>query len=111
LTNLRTEIRAAFERPARELRGQKWQYATGTSGTILALGAALRLGLTTEEARKNQAAQPVETEKQPRQLHELPGLKRCRFDQGRDHSMAKNSFELVGCGVGVSITIAILIVG
>jgi exopolyphosphatase/guanosine-5'-triphosphate,3'-diphosphate pyrophosphatase len=61
LSNLRTEIRAAFERPARELRGQKWQDATGTSGTILALGAALRLGSMSEEARKGQAAQPVET--------------------------------------------------
>ncbi|HLE62316.1 MAG TPA: HD domain-containing protein, partial [Pyrinomonadaceae bacterium] len=71
LTNLRTEIRAAFERPARELRGQKWQHATGTSGTILAVGAALRLGSMSEEARKNQAAQPVETEITLPQLSQL----------------------------------------
>lgn len=62
LTNLRNEIRAAFERPARELKGQKWQQVTGTSGTILAIGATLRQQLTTEEVRKNQAAQPIETE-------------------------------------------------
>ena len=37
LSNLRNEIRAAFERPARELRGGRWQQATGTSGSILAV--------------------------------------------------------------------------
>src|SRR4030095_1221968 len=42
LSSLRNEIRAAFERPARELRGGKWQQATGTSGTILAVGETLR---------------------------------------------------------------------
>jgi hypothetical protein len=31
-----------FERPARELKGAEWQYVSGTSGTILALGLALR---------------------------------------------------------------------
>jgi exopolyphosphatase/guanosine-5'-triphosphate,3'-diphosphate pyrophosphatase len=62
LSNLRNEIRAAFERPARELRGGKWQQATGTSGTILAVGAALRSQLLSEEVRKSQGAQPVEAE-------------------------------------------------
>lgn len=60
INNLRSEIRAAFERPARELRGQKWQQATGTSGTILAVGAALRAASISEAERKNQAAQPAE---------------------------------------------------
>jgi exopolyphosphatase / guanosine-5'-triphosphate,3'-diphosphate pyrophosphatase len=32
------EIASALERPVRELRGVRWQSATGTSGTILALG-------------------------------------------------------------------------
>lgn len=40
---LRSEIRAALERPARELRGASWRHATGTSGTILAIGETLRL--------------------------------------------------------------------
>jgi exopolyphosphatase/guanosine-5'-triphosphate,3'-diphosphate pyrophosphatase len=40
---LRLEVRAALERPAREMRGAKWHRATGTSGTIIALGEALRL--------------------------------------------------------------------
>ena len=42
LRALREEIRAALERPRRELRGLKWQQTTGTSGTILAIGEALR---------------------------------------------------------------------
>ncbi|MEK6334172.1 MAG: Ppx/GppA phosphatase family protein [Acidobacteriota bacterium] len=40
---LREEVRAALERPARELRGTRWQKSTGTSGTILAIGTSLRL--------------------------------------------------------------------
>jgi len=62
LSSLRSEVRAAFERPARELRGAKWQQATGTSGTILAVGATLRSRTTTDAQRKNQAAQPADAE-------------------------------------------------
>ncbi len=62
LTNLRHDIRAAFDRPARELRGRKWQQATGTSGTILAVGAALRSRTTSDAERKTQAAQPAGAE-------------------------------------------------
>ena len=61
MSNLRNEIRAAFERPARELRGGEWQQATGTSGTILALGAALRASVL-NEAGKDEGAQPAEAE-------------------------------------------------
>jgi exopolyphosphatase/guanosine-5'-triphosphate,3'-diphosphate pyrophosphatase len=42
LRALREEVRAALERPARELGGASWQRTTGTSGTILAIGEALR---------------------------------------------------------------------
>ena len=56
---LREEIRAALERPARELRGARWQQATGTSGTILSIGEALRLRALTDEERKTQGAQPA----------------------------------------------------
>ncbi len=59
MTLLRNEIRAAFDRPARELRGRKWRQATGTSGTILSLGSALRAKNT---ERKDQAVQPVDSE-------------------------------------------------
>ena len=62
LSNLKNEIRAAFERPARELRGGRWHRATGTSGTILAAGVLLRSRVTTDTERRNQSAQPAETE-------------------------------------------------
>jgi exopolyphosphatase/guanosine-5'-triphosphate,3'-diphosphate pyrophosphatase len=42
LQNLRDEVTAAFENPAREMRASSWNIATGTSGTILAIGEALR---------------------------------------------------------------------
>jgi len=35
------EIRAAVERPARELHDCRWDHVTGTSGTILAIGSTL----------------------------------------------------------------------
>ena len=59
LRALREEVRAALERPSRELRGARWQQATGTSGTIAALGTALRLRALTELERKTQGAQPA----------------------------------------------------
>ena len=62
MSNLRNEIRAAFERPARELRGMKWQQASGTSGSILAVGATLRSRTSSDTDRKNQPAQPAEEE-------------------------------------------------
>jgi exopolyphosphatase/guanosine-5'-triphosphate,3'-diphosphate pyrophosphatase len=57
---LREEVRAALERPARELRGASWQRATGTSGTIIAVGEALRA----RDARHKpeQGAQPTSAE-------------------------------------------------
>jgi exopolyphosphatase/guanosine-5'-triphosphate,3'-diphosphate pyrophosphatase len=52
------EVRAAMERPSRELRGTRWQQASGTSGTIISIGEALRLR-TSEEDRRAQGAQPA----------------------------------------------------
>jgi exopolyphosphatase/guanosine-5'-triphosphate,3'-diphosphate pyrophosphatase len=43
LKALREEVRGALEAPARELKGARWERATGTSGTISAIGTALRL--------------------------------------------------------------------
>ena len=60
LSNLKSEVHAAFERPARELRNARWQRASGTSGTILAIGACLRN--SSSKSGKNQAAAPTETE-------------------------------------------------
>jgi exopolyphosphatase / guanosine-5'-triphosphate,3'-diphosphate pyrophosphatase len=71
LNSLKAEVRAAFQRPTRELRGKKWQQATGTSGTVLALGATLRARTTSSADRKTQAAQPAELEIPLSQLSEL----------------------------------------
>ena len=71
LSSLRNEIRAAFERPARELRGKKWQQATGTSGTILAIGERLRLLALSETDPTSQGAQPAGAEISLRQLLRL----------------------------------------
>jgi exopolyphosphatase/guanosine-5'-triphosphate,3'-diphosphate pyrophosphatase len=62
LSNLRTEVRFAFERPARQLRGTAWQQATGTSGTILAIGRVLRASDTSDVPKKEQEAQPIVSE-------------------------------------------------
>ena len=62
LKALREEVRSAMERPARELRQMKarWQQATGTSGTILAIGTALRLrALLRQEDRETEGARPA----------------------------------------------------
>jgi len=55
---LKQEIQAALERPARELRGVRWQHTTGTSGTILAIGNALRLRALSQ-GRQAEGAQPA----------------------------------------------------
>lgn len=43
LDQLRNEIRTAIEKPREKLREHEWDAATGTSGTILAVSAGLRL--------------------------------------------------------------------
>jgi exopolyphosphatase / guanosine-5'-triphosphate,3'-diphosphate pyrophosphatase len=55
---LKQEIQAALERPARELKGMRWQRTTGTSGTILAIGNALRLRALSQ-GRQAEGAQPA----------------------------------------------------
>lgn len=56
LNNLRAEIQSALDRPAREMREHRWDAVTGTSGTILAIGAALR---RRSVSGNGEAAQPV----------------------------------------------------
>ena len=62
LRALKEEVRAALERPSRELRGSSWQQALGTSGTILALGEALRLRTLRDVDKRTLAAQPAGAE-------------------------------------------------
>jgi len=59
LRALKEEIRSALERPARELKGEHWQSATGTSGTILAIGTALRLRALGGDDREVAGARPA----------------------------------------------------
>src|SRR5262245_40724772 len=59
LKELREEVRSAMERPARELKGLRWQQATGTSGTILAIGTALRLRALSQDDRRAEGARPA----------------------------------------------------
>lgn len=62
LRALREEVRGALERPSRELRGARWQHATGTSGTILAIGETLRLRKLRGLDPNEQGAEPASTE-------------------------------------------------
>jgi exopolyphosphatase / guanosine-5'-triphosphate,3'-diphosphate pyrophosphatase len=59
LRALREEVRAALERPARELVGSRWQNVTGTSGSILAIGTALRLRRLNSPERQEEGARPA----------------------------------------------------
>ena len=62
LASLKAEVHAAFDRPRRELHGAQWQQASGTSGTILSIGATLRKLSSSDEDKKSQAVQPTETD-------------------------------------------------
>ncbi len=62
LRALREEIAGAFSRPARELRGSQWQLTTGTSGTIIAVGEALRLRSQRADANAPKATHPFGVE-------------------------------------------------
>jgi exopolyphosphatase/guanosine-5'-triphosphate,3'-diphosphate pyrophosphatase len=62
ITNLKAEVYAAFQRPARELKNARWHQATGTSGTILALGATLRAKGANKTELKELPAQPAATD-------------------------------------------------
>ena len=62
LTALQDQVRAAFDRPARELHNTKWHHATGTSGTILAVGRVLRARKLRDIEKSELEAQPTEAE-------------------------------------------------
>src|SRR5260370_33321383 len=59
LRALKAEVRSAMERPGRELRDARWQQASGTSGTIISIGEALRLRPASEAGRKTQGCEPA----------------------------------------------------
>jgi exopolyphosphatase/guanosine-5'-triphosphate,3'-diphosphate pyrophosphatase len=59
LKALKEEVRGALERPARELQGARWQRVTATSGTVLAIGTALRLRALRQDDRQTEGARPA----------------------------------------------------
>jgi len=87
LKNLQAEVHAAFERPRRELRDANWQQASGTSGTILAIGATLRKLASGNDERKNQPVQPTETDIPLSQLAAL-NTKLATLDQSGRRALA-----------------------
>jgi exopolyphosphatase/guanosine-5'-triphosphate,3'-diphosphate pyrophosphatase len=60
IESIKADAFAAFQRPARELKNTKWQQVSGTSGTILALGTAMRSNKAVE--KKDGPAEPTELE-------------------------------------------------
>ena len=62
LGQLRHHVRGAFERPARELRNSPWYQATGTSGTILAIGRVLKSRKLRDVEKSELEAQPANVE-------------------------------------------------
>ena len=87
LSNLKAEVHAAFERPRRELRDAPWQQASGTSGTILAIGAALRELASGNGDRNAQPVQPPETDISLSQLAAL-NAKLARVDLAGRRNLA-----------------------
>ena len=71
LAILKAEVYAAFQRPARELKLAKWQHASGTSGTVLAVGATLTAQRSNSNELKQLPAQPVEADIPLSQLAQL----------------------------------------
>lgn len=59
ISTLKTEVYAAFQRPARELKLARWQHASGTSGTVLAVGATLMSQRARSSKLKELPAQPT----------------------------------------------------
>ena len=75
LRALKEHIRLVLDRPSREFRGKKWEQTTGTSGTIIALGEALRLRSAKAEDKGAQPAGAEITLKQLERFNEhLAGM-------------------------------------
>ena len=71
IATLKAEVYAAFQRPARELKFAKWQHVSGTSGTVLAVGATLTAQKASSSVLKELPAQPTEADIPLGQLAQL----------------------------------------
>ena len=85
IESINSDAVAAFQRPARELRNTKWHQVTGTSGTILALGNAIRS--LRQDAGKEEPAQPTELEIPFSKLAQL-NTKLASMDQNQRRTLA-----------------------
>lgn len=74
LDQLRSEILTALKGPARELREHDWDAATGTSGTILAVNAALRLQSNGGNGKADHDGQPGESVIKRKDLKQLNAM-------------------------------------
>lgn len=86
LASMKEEIFAAFQRPARELKNEKWDQASGTSGTILAIAITLRARENRSSEVKEQPAQPKELEVRLNKLADL-NVRLSAMDQGERKSL------------------------
>ncbi len=74
LDQLRSEIVTALENPVRKLRGHNWDVATGTSGTILAVGNTLQLLSLGGNGKTDQNGAPGETIINRKKLKQLNAM-------------------------------------
>lgn len=99
LAGLRSEIRAALERPSRELAGKSWDEATGTSGTVLALGSVLRAKSAINSDPKEQNAQPAETQFSLNQLSQLnSSVAKMNSTERREIGLSAQRAEIIVAG-------------
>jgi exopolyphosphatase / guanosine-5'-triphosphate,3'-diphosphate pyrophosphatase len=100
MTNLKGELYAAFQRPARELRNAKWQQVSGTSGTVLALGNTLRAQTTNNTDLKERPAEPTEAEIPLSRLAQLNASisSMSQSDRRARHGISSQRSEIIVAG-------------
>ena len=102
LLNLKGEVYAAFQRPARELKTAKWQQVSGTSGTILAIGAILRSQSAQNGQDKVQPAQPTEAEIPLSRLTQLnSSLSAMSQSERRELGISAQRSEIIVAGANI----------
>ena len=102
LLNLKAEVYAAFQRPARELKTARWQQVSGTSGTILAIGAILRSQSAQNGQNKVQPAQPTEAEIPLSRLTQLnSSLSAMSQSERRELGISAQRSEIIVAGANI----------
>ena len=102
LLNLKAELHAAFQRPARELKTARWQQVSGTSGTIVAIGAILRSQSAQNGHNKIQPAQPTEAEVPLSRLTQLnSSLSAMSQSERRELGISAQRSEIIVAGAHI----------